>query len=241
MPAGPLHTTPPTCATFARVGRMYPTSVGDVAAGGGSGKRPPAVRRGAKTVRIIHVKRNVWSYRSDLVMTGSDWAASGKPCYTALCSSSRTFCAPPPWASTFTFAHLATPVLRTLILTPATSAMGTSSCVNFSRDDDNPDEAFNWPQQHGEGGALSAPLGVPCPRGDQSTEIKDRPIADHVQARDSSHSELLSQGATSQRRSKIDPLHHALQAARLRQSIDVKLHGYWNAITVPLRPTVQAL
>ncbi|KAJ7212176.1 hypothetical protein GGX14DRAFT_622215 [Mycena pura] len=32
-------------------------------------------------------------------------------------------------ASTFTFACLATPVLRTLILTPATSAMGTSSCV----------------------------------------------------------------------------------------------------------------
>ncbi|KAJ7211344.1 hypothetical protein GGX14DRAFT_565210 [Mycena pura] len=31
-------------------------------------------------------------------------------------------------ASTFTFARLATPVLRTLILTPATSAMGTSSC-----------------------------------------------------------------------------------------------------------------
>ncbi|KAJ7189926.1 hypothetical protein GGX14DRAFT_580294 [Mycena pura] len=39
-----------------------------------------------------------------------------------------------------------------------------------------------------------------------------------------------NQGATSQRRSKIDPLHHVLQAARPRQSIDVKLHEYWNAI-----------
>ncbi|KAJ7196677.1 hypothetical protein GGX14DRAFT_526692 [Mycena pura] len=53
---------------------MYPASVEGAAAGGAAGKRPPAARRGAKTVRVVHVKRNVRSYSSDLVKTGSAWA-----------------------------------------------------------------------------------------------------------------------------------------------------------------------
>ncbi|KAJ7051535.1 hypothetical protein C8F01DRAFT_1174871 [Mycena amicta] len=57
---------------------MYPASVDT---GGNnnpsSQSRAAGARRGAKTVRVVHVRRNVRSYSSDLVKTGSSWAESG--------------------------------------------------------------------------------------------------------------------------------------------------------------------
>ncbi|KAJ7079916.1 hypothetical protein C8R43DRAFT_1083182 [Mycena crocata] len=49
---------------------MYPASL----EGGG---KPTAPRRGAKTTRVVHVRRNVRSYSTDLVRGGSAWAGTG--------------------------------------------------------------------------------------------------------------------------------------------------------------------
>ncbi|KAJ7746166.1 hypothetical protein DFH07DRAFT_1038602 [Mycena maculata] len=48
---------------------MYPSGVGE-----GAGKNP---RRGAKTARVVHVRRNVRAYAPDLVRGGSAWAGAG--------------------------------------------------------------------------------------------------------------------------------------------------------------------
>ncbi|KAJ7612952.1 hypothetical protein DFH06DRAFT_1109345 [Mycena polygramma] len=49
---------------------MYPASL-DL------GGKPTGPRRGAKTMRVVHVRRNVRSYSADLVRGGSSWAGGG--------------------------------------------------------------------------------------------------------------------------------------------------------------------
>ncbi|KAF7293338.1 F-box domain-containing protein [Mycena kentingensis (nom. inval.)] len=69
---------------------MYPASV-DTGVTPAQGQRVAGARRGAKTVRIIHVRRNVRSYSTDLVKTGSSWAESTGPGTTNDWSSSRAW------------------------------------------------------------------------------------------------------------------------------------------------------
>ncbi|KAJ7016606.1 hypothetical protein C8F04DRAFT_1019007 [Mycena alexandri] len=47
---------------------MYPVGVGE-------GGKSAGARRGAKTTRVVHVRRNVRSYSADLVRGGSSWAS----------------------------------------------------------------------------------------------------------------------------------------------------------------------
>ncbi|KAF7291451.1 F-box domain-containing protein [Mycena indigotica] len=55
---------------------MYPASI-DTGSGGNNGAQTRiGARRGAKTVRVVHVRRNVRSYSGDLVKSGSSWAES---------------------------------------------------------------------------------------------------------------------------------------------------------------------
>ncbi|CAK5278270.1 unnamed protein product [Mycena citricolor] len=54
---------------------MYPQGIVDDAATT-NGKSRPNPRRGARTVRIVHVRRNVRSYSADLVRGASSWASS---------------------------------------------------------------------------------------------------------------------------------------------------------------------
>ncbi|KAJ7271461.1 hypothetical protein C8J57DRAFT_1449901 [Mycena rebaudengoi] len=59
----------------------YPMSLDrtEATGAGGGGKPKGGARRGAKTVRVVHVRRNVRAYASDLVRGGSTWASSSAP------------------------------------------------------------------------------------------------------------------------------------------------------------------
>ncbi|KAJ7430346.1 hypothetical protein B0H11DRAFT_1764435, partial [Mycena galericulata] len=64
---------------------MYP---GGISGGEGDPSKPPTgPRRGAKTARVVHVRRNVRSYSVDLVRSGSAWAGSsgGGESFSSLC------------------------------------------------------------------------------------------------------------------------------------------------------------
>nr|GAT57935.1 predicted protein [Mycena chlorophos] len=72
---------------------MYPASI-DTGSGTGNhtnGQGRIGARRGAKTVRVVHVRRNVRSYSGDLVKSGSSWAESGGSGTTNDWSASRAW------------------------------------------------------------------------------------------------------------------------------------------------------